>query len=192
MAVLGEAGWITAGDGTREKDGQPLAFTISTLSGDTLQESIAAVLQEYWRQVGVEAEILAEQDTAYFERYDSHDFEVVIQRFYGQLGSQAYQFTCAAYDQGGNRQRYCNAEADELLNAALAEPDREARLNLLAEFQNIIMTELPVGPLFYDRGIGAVNPRAHNLYPNALNPNFNMETWWIGLRPYSSVKAGRA
>ena len=54
-ALLDEAGWRdTNGDGVRESDGQPLAFTLITQAGFAVRESVAQVLQRQFRDVGVE------------------------------------------------------------------------------------------------------------------------------------------
>jgi peptide/nickel transport system substrate-binding protein len=183
MALLDEAGWTAGADGVREQDGRQLAFTVWVRSGDTTLETLATILQEYWRQVGIAVEIGIEQDAAFYERWDeTRDFEVMLLSHYSSLTDQIYSYTCQGLEDGGNRVMYCNPDdltVDELLQAALVETDPAARNQLLAEYQNILMTDLPVGPLVFPRGIAAVNARVHNMYRNGLNTTFNMETWWV-------------
>ena len=54
-ALLESAGWRDVnGDGIREKDGQPLRFTLITQAGFAVRESVAQVLQRQFRDVGVD------------------------------------------------------------------------------------------------------------------------------------------
>jgi peptide/nickel transport system substrate-binding protein len=54
-ALLESAGWRDVnGDGIREKDGQPLRFTLITQAGFAVRESVAQVLQRQFRDVGVQ------------------------------------------------------------------------------------------------------------------------------------------
>ena len=54
-ALLDAAGWRDGnGDGIREKDGQPLQFTLITQAGFAVRESVAQVLQRQFRDVGVD------------------------------------------------------------------------------------------------------------------------------------------
>ncbi|MEZ5288431.1 MAG: peptide ABC transporter substrate-binding protein [Vicinamibacterales bacterium] len=57
-SLLDTAGWTDAnGDGIREKNGQPLAFTLITQAGFTVREGVAQVLQKQWRDVGVDMRV---------------------------------------------------------------------------------------------------------------------------------------
>ena len=63
--------------------------------------------------------------------------------------------------------------------ATLSETDRDRRIQLYTEFQNIIMEDLPETILFFNRDIGGVSTRVHNVFPNGVNILFNAHTWWV-------------
>jgi peptide/nickel transport system substrate-binding protein len=181
-ALLDEAGWTMGDNNVRQKDGQPLSFKILTEGGNASAEGCALILQEQWRLVAIEATIEAAQPSVWRERYsETHDWDVAIARLYGSdIATLKRQFHCEDYGKGGgNPTKYCNPEADLVLEQALSELDRERRLQLLSEYLNIVIADLPVGPLVSPSGVGAVNKRVHNLYQNGVNGNFNMETWWV-------------
>jgi peptide/nickel transport system substrate-binding protein len=55
--VLDQAGWHIGADGVRVKNGQRLAFQLSTQTESTANHLIQAQLQTYWRAIGAAAEI---------------------------------------------------------------------------------------------------------------------------------------
>ena len=56
-ATLDAAGWKLGPDGVRHKNGAPLAFTLSTVTGVKAREAIEVLAQGYWRTVGADASI---------------------------------------------------------------------------------------------------------------------------------------
>ncbi len=80
---------------------------------------------------------------------------------------------------GFNTVNYCNEEVDALLQEALVETDRDARIELYTEMQNIIMEDLPHVILDFPQGFTGVSTRAHNVYPSGVNARFNMHHWWV-------------
>lgn len=185
MALLDEAGWIDEdGDGVREKDGvkfQPGMLSVTDLRADWT--ALPAVIQEYWRQVGVEMEPQLFSRDVYEELITvEKDFDTAI-RNGGPNPTGGVDFTfnyrCSPTPSTGNRGGYCNERVDELLLSIAAETDRDARVELITEFQNIVLDELPMVPVMRLVNSAAVSQRVHNVYPNAIDIGFNAETWWI-------------
>jgi peptide/nickel transport system substrate-binding protein len=175
-ALLEEAGWLPGPDGVREKDGERLSFRITVESGNSLNELLAQVIQEFWRAAGVETEVTALETTVFNETVvENADFDVAFFDLYtGFTGEQGYLFACE-----DNRVGYCNEEIDELYATARAEPDPEQRAELYREAQNILMDELPFIPLFFAQAVTVTSDRVHNYYPNTFAYPFNAETWWV-------------
>ena len=182
-ALLDEAGWTdTNGDGTRDKDGQELAFTMYGIVGNAVAESTLVALQEFWNQIGVEMTPSLEPFPALVERItETFDFEAFLVGFsWGVAVDQSTMFTCdAAGGNGFNITGYCNPEVDEILAEALSEPDQERRIELYTEFQNIVAEELPETVTFFSRGISGLSNRVHNVFPNAVNDRFNAQYFWV-------------
>lgn len=182
-ALLDEAGWTdTNGDGTRDKDGQELAFTMYGIAGNAVAEATLSALQEFWSQVGVEMTPSLEPFPALVERItETFDFEAFLVGFsWGAAVDQSTMFTCdAAGGNGFNITSYCNEEVDAILAEALSEPDRERRLELYNQFQNIVAEELPESVMFFTRGVNGLSNRVHNVFPNTVNERFNAQYWWV-------------
>ena len=55
-SMLDAAGWtVPAGGGTRQKGGVPLKFEMITNAGNKVRENLLVVMQQQWKDVGVDA-----------------------------------------------------------------------------------------------------------------------------------------
>jgi peptide/nickel transport system substrate-binding protein len=179
--LLEEAGWTLGPDGVRQKDGQRLSFTMHTNAGNQVREAYLTAIQQYWAEVGIEMMPQLEPFPALVERITAtYDFEVVLIGFnWSADPDQSTMFSCEGYGGGFNFTRYCNPEVDELLQEALRETDRDRRIELYTEFQNIIMEDLPMAILDFPQSFNGVNVRVHNLEPTAFSTRANMHMWWV-------------
>jgi len=64
---------------------------------------------------------------------------------------------------GANRGRYRNAQLDALIDRARLEPDREKRRALYSQVQQIISTDLPYLPLWFQDNISVHRRRVGNI-----------------------------
>lgn len=183
MALLEEAGWVDSdGDGIREKDGvklQPRMLSVTDFNPNWA--ALPPVIQEYWRQVGVELVLDLYSRDVYEEKITvQKDFDTAIRNGGpGVTTDFAFDYRCQPTPGTGNRGAYCNPRMDELIVQIATVADRPQRIALLNELQNLVMDELPVAPIMSIVEPAAVNARVHNLYPNAVNVGFNAETWWV-------------
>lgn len=179
--LLEQAGWTLGNDGVRAKDGQRLSFEMITNAGNQVREAYLTAIQQYWADVGIEMTPVLEPFPQVVERLVStYDFEVVLIGFnWSADPDQSTMFSCDGYGGGFNFVRYCNEEVDDLLQRALNELDRDTRIELYTEFQNIVMEDLPVAILDFPQAFIGVNNRAHNLHPAAFGFRANAHHWWV-------------
>ncbi|HEX5164097.1 MAG TPA: ABC transporter substrate-binding protein, partial [Thermomicrobiales bacterium] len=180
--LLDDAGWVEGSDGIREKDGQRLAFTMYTNAGNQVREQYLTVLQEYWSAIGVEMTPQLEPFPALVERItETFDFEAYLIGFsWGVAPDQTTMWACdSAHGNGFNTVAYCNEEVDKLLQEGLVETDREKRIEIYTQMQNIIMEDLPHVILDFPQGFTGVSNRVHNVFPSDVNVRFNMQQWWV-------------
>jgi peptide/nickel transport system substrate-binding protein len=155
MALLDEAGWVVGADGIREKDGQRFSFTIK-LGNWPPWINAAAVVQEQWREIGVEAEVEVDDSFLYADgEWDA----VVWDRPFGVPPSCFNAYRC---DIPNNNSSYCNPEAAALVDQIMVELDEARRIELMTEWQNLVLDELPYLPLYFVVGYSATSPRVHN------------------------------
>jgi len=158
-ALLEEAGWTVLKDGIRHKpDGTRLSLEIMTTSGNRIRELVEQVLQNYWKQVGVEVTIRNEPARVFFG-------ETVRKRKFPAMAMFAWLSAPEALPKttlystsipteannwsGQNATGYRSAEMDRLIDAIEVELDREKRRALWAEQQTLYATDLPVLPLYF-------------------------------------------
>lgn len=154
--ILDESGWIDSdGDGVRDRDGQPLSFTLGTRGDDPMMVAIAERIQRDWSGIGigVEVEPIDRQDLA----------ETLRNRAYAAL---LLDWETREYDPdpyalwhssqidfpGQNFAGFKNTEADRMLvEARQANPESgiDKRRSLYQAFQRIFAEELPALMLYH-------------------------------------------
>jgi peptide/nickel transport system substrate-binding protein len=140
QALMQEAGWEPGADGILVKDGQPFRFEILTFTN--FLEDYPVILQEQWRQIGVDATMEAGDFAAVWgPRYLAGDFDVfAIHQPYGI-------YTDPAYSLGGyfaselNRNDYESEELDQLIEAGTATVDEAERAEIYAELQEVLVQD---------------------------------------------------
>jgi peptide/nickel transport system substrate-binding protein len=179
--LLDEAGWTVGADGVREKDSQRLTIEFLASGSESTSPGFA-IIQESWRQIGVELTPKFQQGSTTRELYNAHDFEICWwAQPYGSSGydTLVWQCLCDSYPEGGNRMMYCNPEFDALMEEVAQELDREERIEMFTELQNIYLGDLPIIPLVFEQSLYGVSDRIHNVLVSTYLETFNAETWWV-------------
>ena len=181
----------TDGDGTRKYNGIPLRIVLRTSTNDIRQET-QALVQGWWRQIGIETE-LAHHDAAVFFGGDPvADKQQVFTRFFADvqmyadgpaIDPQRYLFdlTCGQIPErhnnwgGGNVPRTCNPEFDDLaeqLSHTPIGPERDALVKRMNDIPVQGHAEIPL----VNRGI--VSAHARTLKGVRIN-GWDSELWNI-------------
>jgi peptide/nickel transport system substrate-binding protein len=164
--MLDDAGWVKGSDGIRSKNGVRFSFEINTNSGNKVREALIQVMQQQWKEIGVEATprpILFQ--TLVTQLRSTHTFQVIL---LGIANSdtdpdQTSLWTSKGIGSGGlNGMQYKNPEVDRLMAEALTTTDRAKRKPLYFQIQNILADELPAPILFYPSFAWGINKRVQN------------------------------
>jgi peptide/nickel transport system substrate-binding protein len=176
MALLDEAGWVDSdGDGVREKDGVPLAFTISYSNILQHFETSALVAQDQLKQLGMGVEVeLVEWanflDQVFFgQTYDvtalsnsggtstpdPNDFMSLVLSTEDVVGS------------GNNTTSYVNTEVDALIEQARTIPgcDPAARAEIYYQIQQITHDDVAYNFTYVPNIFQVANNRIGNFNP---------------------------
>jgi|SRR5690625_4260569 len=175
--ILEEAGWKVGADGIREKDGERLAFTISTTSGDELRAQTQQLIQQDWKDIGVDLSInnmpaaVVWGDFWFKSEFDS--VLVSVNYMTGNDPDTTYRFHSNAIQaQGGsgsNVGQYINEDVDDLLERGQRSMDLEERKEIYQEMQEIMRDDLVILPLYQ-----MVRVKGHKDGLNGFAPNVNV------------------
>jgi peptide/nickel transport system substrate-binding protein len=151
---LDAAGWRVGPDGIRAKDGRRLSFEHTTTSGNSQRENVQLLVQQNFRDVGVEMSIANDRTTVLFASFGQGGRWA---RGEYQMGGWSHglrmpdpdvanRYLCRdiASEQnpaGAQWYRYCNPEIDALMLQQAQELDLERRKAILFRIQEILQDE---------------------------------------------------
>jgi peptide/nickel transport system substrate-binding protein len=186
-ALLEAAGWKPGADGIRVKAGQRLAFENACTAGNKQREQIQQLLQQQWRQIGVEMTISNKPAAVLFgEFYRMSKFQtIVIGIAMGADPDHSFRlhsrYIPAKGGLGRNSIAYENAEVDRLLDAGVKEVDQEKRKKTYFRLQEILVDDLPHLPIFHYVNIRATKAAVQGFVPNPNMQEYTWNTneWWL-------------
>jgi peptide/nickel transport system substrate-binding protein len=182
-ALLAEAGWIDSdGDGVRDKDGKPLAFTIVTNQGNDLRSKTGEIIQRRFKEVGVDVKLrIIEWATFLKEFINPGNFDATILGWTG--GPEPDQYNLWHSSKTGPRQLnfigYKNAEVDELLEKGRRIFDQRQRKAYYDRFQEILADEQPYTFLYIGEALPAVSKRFRGVEAAPAGIRYNFEKWYV-------------
>jgi oligopeptide transport system substrate-binding protein len=116
---------------------------------------IAVAVQSYWNELGIKTTIKQQEWAQFLEFIGPPPDQSIDVYRYGWIGDfvDAMNFlelwTC---DSGNNSTNFCNEEYDQLVEQARAEGDNDARFDLYAQMEEILLGEdgeVPMSPIYF-------------------------------------------
>ncbi len=193
-ALLDEAGWKELRNGVRHNaDGQALTLEFMTTAGNRTRELVQQVLQNQWKQVGIDVRIRNEPARVYFgETLDQRKHKALAMFAWSSSPENVPRSTLHSEEipteangwSGQNYTAYKNPEMDDLLDRIERELDFAERKKLWVRVQQIYAEDLPVLPLYWrantyvlPKWLEGVRPTGHQ-YTSTLW----VEEWRRGAR----------
>lgn len=172
--LLDEAGWVDSdNDGIRDKNGVKFEFEFLLPSGSDTSEKIATILKEQLDKAGILMNIRKTEWAVFTTRLSDRKFDAVILGWSMGVESDPYQiWHSSQVDKGSNFVGFENKSADELIEEARKEFERDKRIELYREFAHIVHDEQPYTFLFCRKSTVAVHDRFRNVkvYPLGIDP----------------------
>lgn len=130
-------------------------------------QTIAELIRKQWRRgLGIDVATRNEEWSTYLASTRQKKYDVVRRAWIGDYLDPITFLDMFVTGGENNNTDWGDPEYDRLIQDAKREPDPEARLELLREAERMLMTELPVMPVYYYVSRSMVAPHVYGWYNN--------------------------
>ena len=188
--ILDEAGWKVGPDGFRYKNNQKLTFKLVGAAGIKQIETLQAILQSQWKDVGVDLQLKSDPTRLLFSetlRKRNFDLAVFSWSSFPGLGHESVLHSKNIPSEknswtGQNYPGFADPKVDKLTMDYDYEFDFKKRKKITEEIMKEYTTKIPVIPLYF-RSEVAVIPKGlknfrmygHYFYETLQAENWNLE-----------------
>jgi ABC-type transport system substrate-binding protein len=162
LQLLAEAGWQRNARGWLEKDGRRLQFTLITNSGNDTRKAIVAIVQDAWRQIGIDVRTdLIEWSVFIQERVNKSDFDALVLGWQMGIEPDLYQIWHSSQSNPHqlNFVGFRNEEADELIIRIRQEYDHQRQVEDCNRLHELIAYEQPYTFLYVGKWTAVLDSR---------------------------------
>jgi ABC-type transport system substrate-binding protein len=162
LKLLEEAGWRKNAEGWLEKNGKKLQFTLITNSGNDIRKSVMTIVQDSWRQIGVDVRTAVFEWSVFIkERVNKLDFDALILGWQMGIEPDLYQIWHSSQTNPYqlNFVGFKNEEADDLIVRIRQEYDYERQVSLSHRLHEIIALEQPYTFLYVSKWTAILDKR---------------------------------
>jgi peptide/nickel transport system substrate-binding protein len=162
--LLSQAGFKDSdGDGVVERDGKPLVLRLLTTTS-TVYGKIVVLLQDSFKQLGVEIIVQAVETADIARITPTGDFDILLYHYSWGNPDALKLFLGTERIGASNRVAYSNPAVDALLEqAAQTAAGSSAQQDLLLQAQRLILKDCPWQPLLSRKIVVATNNRVQNI-----------------------------
>ena len=180
--ILAELGWNAGSDGILEKNGKRFSIVLRTFPDRPELPLIAAVLQDSWKEIGIELEVSVANYSEIPAGHQDGSLHVALYaRNYGltpdPIGTVLQDFGAGGGDWGA--MGWENAEVAGALDAIAATADKTARAADIAKVTRVLHAELPLIPIVWYQHTVAVASDLNGVIIDPLQRSYNLsEVSW--------------
>jgi len=176
--LLDGAGWKMGAGGVRTKDGQRLSLEIVTTSGAPDRDATIELIQNWWKQIGVNLEVLHYAAPMLFATYGDHGilqrgkYEISLFSWLPPPTGNLANLYASKYipPNGQNSLRYSNPKVDAWCHVFNETYDTRRRKKLASQIMRQIIADVPTIVLRIREDIYAYNDDLVGFNPNAQTP----------------------
>jgi peptide/nickel transport system substrate-binding protein len=188
-ALLDSAGWRDRdGNGTREKNGKALRFSIVIPSSSTSRNRAAVLIQEMFNQVGARMDLQQMEFNAWRELTQSRNFDATFNAVHFDPSPstirQSWTSQSARDPDGSNYSTYSNPEFDALVDSAVNEMDQARSTELYHRAYRILNADVPA--IFTYEPVNLAL-RRKRLLPAPMRA----DAWWTSIADWKIAPDGR-
>jgi peptide/nickel transport system substrate-binding protein len=192
-SLLEEAGYTMGAGGYYEKNGSPLSLTYD-LVDSTDGKQVAQMVQQYWKEIGVQMEIITQDFStlAFTKLFPSDengdprfvtadDFACYTLGFGVEADPDEYRdyFVTPSGPGSWNFITYSNAEVDRLFTEQLLISDQAQREALYHNIADLMSLDIPWIPLYSKSQVAGLSDRVQGFVADYRGINFQIEKWTL-------------
>lgn len=182
LKLLTAEGFILKDNTLRDRQGNPVEFSLVTQAGKTVLENTAAIVAEDLRRIGIHVNVVKIDANSLIERIQTtFDYEAALWNFnqdpdpLDQLNVWPSSAPIHAWNpKQSSPATIWEARIDEIVKIQTSEPSREARKKAWDEFQKIMAEQQPLIYLVNPDYLCAVSPLLKGMQPAQIPP----QLWW--------------
>lgn len=158
---------------------------LKLLSNDASKAQMyAQAFQEMWKKnLGVDSEVEPVPSAQRIERQQAHDYQISLGGWGPDYPDPMSDLDLYITGAGNNDPAYSNPEYDALLKAAKVEPDKVKKFEMMHKAEDILMEDMPIGPLYYRYRDYAVREYVKGYTRDSFAPDMNPVYAWIEGKP---------
>lgn len=181
LALLAEIGIKKRDDGTlADSDGNPIAFTMNTNTGNDRRQKTAVIIQEDLKRLGINVNYQPLDFNLLIEKFDqTQEYELILLGWAGGPPDPAYSMNILK-SSGFSHQWYRHqskpstdweARMDYLMDAQLQTLDMDKRKKYFDEVQEILAEQMPMIPTVSMEAYSATRANIENVRATTLDQN---------------------
>jgi len=176
--LLAARGWADHdGDGVLDRNGVPLALTLNYPASSAIRKTMAQLIQEQYRQVGIRVDLAQLELPVWLERRDAGDFDIDFSSTSQDPSPSGLiqSWTCAG---GTNRAHYCDPIVDTLIARAVASQGNTR--TIWRQVLQRIEQDAPAAFLYAPTYVYAVNRRYRDVTIRPESSWLSLWRWSVG------------
>ncbi len=181
--ILAEAGWVDSdGDGLLDKDGKPFAFTIITNQGNKVRESIAQVIQNSLKKVGIDVSIRSIEWSVFIQKYiDERQYDACILGWNLSRDPDCFPMWHSSQTQKNqyNFVSYNNPEVDRLIEEGRSTFNLEKRKQIYHKIHEVIAGDVPYVFLVNSMSLPVIHKKIKGVELAPAGLGWNQIKWFI-------------
>ena len=145
----------------------PIELMYNTSEG---HRRIAIAVQQMWKTgLNIDVSLVNQDWKVYLDKRDAEDYQVARAGWIGDYLDPNTFLDMYTTHSGNNDAGWSNPRYDALIAQAGETTDQERRFALFRQAEAILMTDLPIMPIYTYVSKALVSPDVHGWYPNILD-----------------------
>ena len=148
------------------------------LTSNDIERKVAAAIQQMWRAIYIDVEIVPQDTAIFYSKIQEHDFDIAKPGWGADFNDASNFLDLLRTGTGNNWGAYSNPVFDRLMDQAQMERDLTKRGQLLAQAEGVAMKDQAWMPVLYWVGMEIKQPYVSGWKNNAMEKN---RSRWVSI-----------